>query len=429
MKSQNGTNKIVQVFTIGYRIVSYSKVSSAIFGIAIQFLSIPTSAQVITRLPNTAPHGETLPTVEVMASQGREETDGTPQNGGNIFGSLTDNLRVTLDLSTRVTTQDGAKPAYQNVIGLDLHKVVSGERADWGTLNLQGYLTRIDNQLRHPPFFDGADDLEFVYRIFNFNFTRFGRGRLNVRVGHFEIPFGLEHLINTNGTLRDFMHGRNLGVKADWGTGINGIFPRWEYEVTISRGTGNRFFSGGGPYILAGRVGTPRDANLVVGISAFQGRVWNPGATRQWDARLESSAWSDFPEFGETERNSTLVRGLINRQRVGIDLQWYVRLYGLLAEVVYGQDSGPTGWRRQDVFNNLVELNRTNSDGRWTLYAQSRFFASASSNRWERTLISVGGVRYARDNHWALSMQYANDLTTSHERRGGALSSQVRYRF
>ena len=136
-----------------------------------------------------------------------------------------ENLRMTVDLSSRIGLTRGGGTAYQHVIGLDSHKVISGEGGDWGTVVMQGYLTRIDNQAQHPPFFDGADDTQFVYRIVNLNLTRYGRGRFNVRVGHFEIPFGLEHVINTNGTLRDFMHGPNLGVKADWGAGVNGSFP------------------------------------------------------------------------------------------------------------------------------------------------------------------------------------------------------------
>ena len=349
---------------------------------AVDDLSQPTESQL-------APSSAAASTVE--ARQNGAEAD--VRQFRSILGSLLENLRFTVDLSSRAGVSDAGDAAYQNVIGFDLHKVVSGARGDWGTVVLQGYLTRIDSQPKHPPFFDDADDLEFVYRIVNFNLTRYGRGRFNVRVGHFEIPFGLEHLINTNGTLRDFMHGPNLGLKADWGAGVNGSFPRFEYEVTVSRGTGNRFFAAGGPFVVAGRVGTLRNANVVVGVSAFQGHVWNPGATRQWGAGLDPLDSPVTPTFDDTVLDGVLARGLISRRRFGLDLQWYRGLFGLLVDAAYGQDYGPNGWGSQAVFNNLVEFNWTNVDGRVNAYVQSRLFTREAVARWNRSLTSVVGTR------------------------------------
>ncbi len=65
----------------------------------------------------------------------------------------------------------------------------------------------------------------------------FGLGKPRVRIGHFEIPYGIEHAINTNGTLRNYRHSANLGIKADWGLAINGETTSFEYEVSASRGS------------------------------------------------------------------------------------------------------------------------------------------------------------------------------------------------
>lgn len=182
------------------------------------------------------------------------------------WASQAGNLRLTLDLSSRISlsTRRG-KVGTEHVIGLDLHKVFSDAEGDWGTLRLQPYLTRIDNLNQRPAFFEDDDDWELVFRFCDFNFTRIGRGRFNIRMGHFEVPYGLEHLLDTNGTLRQFIPGRNLGLKADWGVSINGVFPQFEYEVALTRGTGNEFFHRGEPFALAGRIGTPRDRNFVLG--------------------------------------------------------------------------------------------------------------------------------------------------------------------
>lgn len=354
----------------------------------------------------------------------REQFD-VDQRG--FLESFGENLRFTVDLSTRAAVSSSGDVSYQNVIGVDTHKVFTGEGGDWATLVMQGYLTRIDNAASHPPFFDGPDDTEFVYRIVNLNFTRFGRGRFNVRIGHFEIPFGLEHIVNTNGTLRDFMHGPNLGVKADWGAGINGSWTLGEYEFTWSRGTGNTPFSKGNPYILAGRVGTPSNANVVLGASVFRGRVWNPGATRAWSAGVRAAP--GYLSESDPLLDEAIEAGLINRYRVGVDLQWYRGRSGLLAEVAYGQDSGPAGWGHQGVFNTLVELSRSNGDERLNAYFQGRLFSRDGGSEWGRTLTGALGARYAVDNHWAVSGEYARSVLSSGGSRGGALRSQLRYRF
>jgi len=344
-----------------------------------------------------------------------------------FLAALRTNLRFTADLSSRVGVDNRGGVFFENVVGLDVHKVISGAHGDWGTVILQGYLTRIDNQASHPPFFDGPHDTELVYRIANLNITRYGRGRFNIRVGHFEIPFGLEQVINTNGTLRDFMHGANLGLKADWGAGVNGSSPHVEYEVTLSRGTGNSISGHGSPYALAGRVGTPSDANFVIGASAFQGRVWNPGAVRQWsiDIRSDSSYGKDLDPLLE----GTVTTGLIERRRVGVDVQWYRGLYGVLAEAAYGHDSGPSGWGRRDVLNTLVEINRGSSDGRVNAYVQGRLFTREPVQERNRTLASALGVRLAVNAHWALSAEYATSLLSPSGTWGSTTRSQIRYRF
>ncbi len=199
------------------------------------------------------------------------------------------NLRLSLDLSSRVVDFDVADEVGKvNVVGIDLHKVFTSPSGDIGTLVLQGYMTSLDNQIKHPPFFADENDSRLVYRIFNFNYTALGARLPNLRVGHFEIPYGLEHTINTNGTLRDYTHGPNLGVKADWGFSLNKELPAFEYEVSVTSGGGQEVDQVKDSYVYAARVGTPRDDNLVLGIAVF-------------DASL----------------------GTVSKQRLGLDSQYY----------------------------------------------------------------------------------------------------------
>ena len=75
--------------------------------------------------------------------------------------------------------------------GLDVHTVIAGKRGDIGTLTFQPYLLRIDDAPAAGGLFEDEHDWALQWRIANFNYTGLGHGRFNVRVGHFEIPFGL----------------------------------------------------------------------------------------------------------------------------------------------------------------------------------------------------------------------------------------------
>ncbi len=308
---------------------------------------------------------------------------------------LVDNLRATLDISSRYTTRRfSGQPSLNQFIGLDLHKVFSNKWGDWGTLMVQSYLTRIDNVSPPPRIFDDDHDWELVYRILNFNFTGLTRNRLNLRVGHFEIPFGLEQIINTNGTLRDYTHGRNFSLKADWGVTVNGVLSGAEYEIGLSRGSGNEYSDRGGPVIVAGRVGTPQDENLVLGASGFYGEVASGSG-----------------------RNTT-------RRRVGLDVQWYRGCLGLFGEVAVGRDENV------EVANGLWELNWRDSAEAVIVYVQNRCFFQEVQGHWDDSLSSQFGVRYEPDTHWALSAQLSQPWAEfGNSSRAAVVSLQVRYRF
>ena len=308
---------------------------------------------------------------------------------------LTDNLRWTIDLSSRVAFfTDTKRAGTTNIIGLDLHKVFSDSQGDWGTLIIQLYVTRIDEIPNPPPFFESDEDWELVTRITNFNYTGLAGGRFNIKAGHFEIPFGLEVPINTNGTLRQLITARNLGVVADWGTGVNGVVPEAgvEYEATISRGTGIEYFDRGDPFIVAGRVGTSGDRDINFGLSALHGEI---------AGRVDT----------------------IRRTRIGIDGRWYTGPIGLLGEISIGRNDD------DDVINALVELNSQNMVETLTGYMQARIFTQRFDMGWNDAMSLAWGLRFTPDTHWALSAQYEQNLTVFQGSRDGVLSLQLRYRF
>lgn len=306
-----------------------------------------------------------------------------------------DNLRFAIDLSTRQLYLSATDDWHRvDFIGADLHKVFTGKSGDIGTLTLQGYFTHIKDEEIRPGWFDG--EWEFVYRIFNFNYAVLPRGRLNFKIGHFEIPMGLEHPIDTNGTLRDYTHGQNIGVKADWGVSLNGILKGAEYEVSLSRGSGNSWETEGDPYIAAGRISTPSYRNLIWGFSAMSGDIF-----------VHDSG-------GQT----------IEQRRVGVDMQWYVNQYGLLGELSVGEREG------QPTSTSLIELNRTANSGSWMAYAQFVYRTRDPDDRAREDATTVHlGAKWDL-SRWDLSVQLSRDVDSFDgisERN--LYAAQARFRF
>ncbi len=306
-----------------------------------------------------------------------------------------DNLRFAIDLSTRQLYNSATEDWHQvDFIGTDLHKVFTGDSGDIGTLTLQGYFTRFEDEDLRPGFFDG--EWTFVYRIFNYNHVLLPRGRMNLRIGHFEIPVGLEHTIDTNGTLRDYTHGRNIGLKADWGASLNGILNGAEYEVSLTRGSGNTWETNGDPYIAAARIGTPSYRNLIWGVSAMTGDVYIHNTD------------------GQT----------VERQRVAVDLQWFIMQYGIFGELSIGEEEG------QNTSTGLVELNRTANSGAWMAYAQYVYSTRDPDDRPREDASTVHvGAKWDL-TRWDLSLQLSRDLDSfdSNSERN-VYVAQARFRF
>ncbi len=314
-----------------------------------------------------------------------------------LLGPFGDNARLSLDFSSRLVRNLNADAsAYVNVVGLDFYKVFSGRGGDWAMLTVQTYFTKLEDMAARPGFFEGPDDSELVYRILNINFTDLGKDLPNFKVGHMEVPFGLEHVVNTNGTLRDFMHGPNIGVKADWGISLNAEKATFEYELALLRGSGIEYSDTGDPYLLAGRIGTSRDKDLAVGLSFFEGQSQN---------------------FGVADRT-------VSRSRIGVDAIWQVAPLTVLAEVSAGENEGV------DVLNSILEFDWYNPSESWMVFYQLQSFRSNPPSGWQTSLTGNLGVRYAPGSHWSFSAMWKRGLRSPGAGvRANAFLMQVRYRL
>ncbi len=301
------------------------------------------------------------------------------------------NMRLAIDLSSRTVINSAWSGAgYQHAIGIDFHKVVSTQDRDVGTLLLQGYLTRIDEMEAHPGFFEDESDTQFVYRIFNFNYTGLPGHAPNIRVGHFEIPFGLEHTINTNGTLRQYQVPRNLGVKADWGVGVNKQHRHFEYEVGLSSGGGQSIERNNESFVFSSRLGTRRDENHSFGLSLYR-------------ARLGGSI----------------------RERYGADARMFFGRNASFLELSLGNNAG------QNVVNGQVEFNRVSRTESLLYYVQGAFFSQDSDAvGWDSATQGIVGLRVAAGQYWLIDAQYSRDLSVfGNAEKHDSFALQARFRM
>ena len=306
---------------------------------------------------------------------------------------LDNDLRFRWDLSTRGVHSAGVeRTGLISAIGGDLHKVFSSSTGDIGTLRMQGLALRADGLPATPPFFDSDHDWEWTYRFFDFNYTRYASKGVNFRLGHFEVPYGLEQTQSTNGTLRDYFSKTNLGLKADWGVSLNGGLSEYEYEIGLTRGSGNYYHDLEENYVFAGRAGTPRDENFAVGASFMK-------------ASLEDASAAD---------------GFTSRERFGLDAVWTLPRITVLAEANVGKNDA------DDLTNGMVEVNCTTPDEYGVAYAQLLGTDTEGDDKFWATL---GMQRYLGDGV-VFSAQWSTDLDAlDGADRSEAFMFQLRYRF
>lgn len=310
------------------------------------------------------------------------------------------NLRWSLDASSRTQyiTSGKNQLGFQNTLGIDTQQVLTGLDRNLVTFTIQAYMTRADELRRRPPYFDSETDWKLLPKVNTANIHVRGDGRLNFLVGHPELPYGLEPSISTNGTLRQLLTGRNLGLKTDWGIGVNGTLSRASYAMTLTRGTGIDYYHRQDPWALTGRVGSILDSEEFFGQPGF-GVSWLAGEIR------------------------TPQRNIVERYRVGIDGQWYRGLFGLLTEVSVGQDDS------DPIMNSFLELNAISRNATKAAYLQSRWLRKEPDDGWQDAWTWTIGVRLTPNPRWTWSFQFDHEAEVFGDRsRDNVLNFQIRRR-
>jgi len=273
---------------------------------------------------------------------------------------------------------------------LDTHKVFTNKYGDFGYAVAQLYWTKLANHQPVPFMFNSPNDQKFIIREAHINYTATGNTLPNIRLGHFTLPFGLENSLDTNGRLLDYNHGANLGTKLDWGIGLNKVHNRFKYTVSYTLGGKDDPKQVAGSHLITGRVSTLEHNDFIIGASFYHGKLDN-----------------------------------INRERYGIDLQYYLANWGVLAELSKGNKYSENNLKINQSYT-LIELNRESFNTQWKLYSQ----LIVNKDKGLTSKTALFGIRYQANNNFEASLQFKKKITVPFEGNKTSLFRvQIRYRY
>ena len=284
----------------------------------------------------------------------REVAEAFEENRGNFFLKFKENLIFKKEIVLGGSWSDEkSELAGKNSIGFEALKKMSGKRGEWGSALIQVRFVRYDNYYMlmnknkmTPAHVDGMYDWELEFHDAYFKYSGHFKGKLNFRIGHFDVPFGLEQNVDTHSALVQLMPMRNIGFKKDWGISIGGLLPNSDYEFAFTRGSGVEYIDQRENYLLSGRVGTPADENFSIGISGLYGKVIDAmGIMRGKKMGMmgQPQTW-----FGSTTKP---VDDIIRRWRIGVDSIYLYGPFTFKGEASYGEDVN------QKVINGVFETD------------------------------------------------------------------------
>jgi len=248
-----------------------------------------------------------------------ESTQGRKPYLENLFKAMMNKdsyiLYKELYLSGRYSFNLG-KTEGRNSAGFILFGTFSGPEGQIGDMNVQFRTTYYNDQFAYGKkmsreYTDKSDD--FKVELHNaYLRLRALPPMLNVRFGHFYVPYGIQPWIDTHGTLLQSPAMEFVGMDRDWGVAVEGQNDKLEYQLCLTRGSGMDYFQRNGNFVVAGKLSTPRigeHLNDWLGISFLVGKIYDPMGVE----RLRS--W-DMDEKAENFKGN-----IIKRWRTGIDGQ------------------------------------------------------------------------------------------------------------
>ncbi len=322
--------------------------------------------------------------------------------------------------ATEYLTEEGDLKLKNNPsptsIGFEYYRIFSGDYGDWLTLDFQFRLahSHLKKPLRNAYAncnlnydFDHTKlediltgNMVFIPEIHNaYARIRLPAGGHYFKAGHFDIPFGLEPLLDTHPTLLQTQAIKNVGFKRDWGIAFNGFLPHFDYELSATIGSGDavKIWRKDGSFLVAGRIGSP-ESTFQYGLSMLYGEVLQ-------------AIYDDF-----LSNNSVL------RKRVGLDGQYQYKALLFKGELAFGQDED------RDVLGTFLELDYTiPSFQKLQLESQIKYFINDLNKSKSDDTTLTFGVSYKLNEAITLRTAWEQDINLRYGKEDTVFSLQLYY--
>ncbi|MCX5669156.1 MAG: hypothetical protein NTX89_03440 [Candidatus Omnitrophica bacterium] len=265
-----------------------------------------------------------------------------------------------------------------NGVGFEDYRKFSNAYGDYLTTDLQVRLAYDSMSNAHNAWGIQIHNAWFLYKM---NYAA------KLRIGHFDPAFGLEPLLDTHSTILQTLAMKDIGFKKDWGVGLEGSLPKFDYKLALQLGSGMGIRRRDGSFLFTSRIGTPTSQNFQYGISFLYGRV------------LETEDYKTIPQ------DKLLSDKAILKKRVGLDSQYLFGPYLFKGEVAYGENDS------KKVLGYLGEVDYTipkYQNWEWELQFQSWINKLGESSSADSTLTI--GTTYKLNQNITLRAAFAHDL-------------------
>ncbi len=325
----------------------------------------------------------------------------------NLFNAMTERKNYILYKEVYLSGRysfDLGKVEGRNSGGFILFGTFSGPDGQIGDMNVQFRAAYYNDQFDHGQkmnreYTDKSND--FKAELHNaYLRLRALPPMLNVRVGHFYVPYGIQPWIDTHGTLLQSPAMEFIGLDRDWGVAIEGQNDLLEYQIGLTRGSGMEYFERDNNFALAGKLSTPRigqHLNDWLGVSFLTGRIFDPMGVerlRSWDMDEKAEDFSG---------------NIIQRWRTGIDGQKEFGPARIRFEISGGRDA-----KKEDVLGEFLEFKYAlGKSSRWSTYAQVENLTQALNrpSRGSDTTVRWG-LTYSFSANYNLQFVVSRDLNT-----------------
>ncbi|MCH8330899.1 MAG: hypothetical protein IH946_05895 [Bacteroidetes bacterium] len=304
-------------------------------------------------------------------------------------------------------------------LGFETLKSFKNKNGSWGSILIQFRLGRYDryytmsNGMKmysmHLPYENGWS---FEFHDAYFKYTGNFKGKLKIKLGHFDVPFGLEENEDTHSQLTQLMSMRNLGVKKDYGLSLSGQLPHCDYNLAITNGS--RYIPKNmGSYIISSRIGSPSDQNLNVGISGMKGKVVDPMGVMRGMSMMNPMGgdMDDNMNSGMNSMTTTWfgsetkpVFDILERWRIGIDASYLFRQFAFNGEITSGRDINQT------VITGLGKIDMTISEKLSSSTQIQYAYQDIDNPEFNEEVMIAFGISYRISHHITLMTLYEHDI-------------------